>query len=76
MSGVIVKPVRLAKVGNRIVYGTGRGIRVGAAGKTQDAGKFYGRIPKGEARKVRKAAFAAGMIELARAKREPDDIGF
>ena len=44
-------------------------VRLGGKGKAEQAGKVYGMLNKGEARRLRKALNAAGYAGIAGAKR-------
>lgn len=56
------------------VYATATGLKVGARGRVLPAGAFFGGLPKGEARRVRKGLRAAGRAELAGAVRDTGEI--
>lgn len=47
------------------VYATPTGFRFGAKGKVTPASEVYSSLSKGEARRLRKAAYKAGMIKHA-----------
>lgn len=47
------------------------GLKIGVRGKVQPAGEVLSRLTKGEARKVRKIARAAGRNAVAAARRLP-----
>ena len=47
------------------VYATPTGFRFGAKGKVKPASEVYSSLSKGEARKLRKAAYKAGMVKHA-----------
>lgn len=67
----VTKAVKLADTAAGAVYATPTGLKVTARGKVHDPGYIYGALPKGDARKLRKAARAAGFTRHAAARRQP-----
>lgn len=56
------------KINGKSVYVTPTGVRVGK-GKVTPAGAFFAALPKGHARRLRKALRAAGRPDLSGAPR-------
>jgi len=60
---------KLFSIADKPVYATAKGLKLGSTGKVQPAGEVLGLLPKGEARKLRKALRSTGHAEKAAAPR-------
>jgi hypothetical protein len=57
------------KLGRKVITVEGEAIKIGSKGKLLPAPQAYGKLDKGEARKVRKALRANGFAGLAGLRR-------
>lgn len=62
-------------VDGKPVYATATGLKLTARGRVVPASHLYGVLPKGTARKVRKALRKAGDVLKAAEPRMPDTFG-
>lgn len=62
--------VRFGRKGVEVVEGkNGLCLRIGSRGRLMPAGAAYASLPKGEARRLRKALHAAGCLAVAAIRR-------
>lgn len=60
---------RLIQLNGNTYYAAATGLKIGYRGKVQPTGNALAALPKGDARKLRKAARAAGRYDIAGAPR-------
>lgn len=68
MATTKTRATQLVVLNGKALYATPTGIKITARGSVTPPSVVLGRLPKGEARRVRKAARAIGRLDIAAAK--------